>query len=64
MECVRTFEENNCPFNSVSLSNDNNFLISGSNDKTLKLWNVQTGECIRTHFRHSVYVLAVSYSNE
>ncbi|MFN9907671.1 MAG: WD40 repeat domain-containing protein, partial [bacterium] len=34
--------------NSVSFSSDGKFVISGSWDYTLKLWNVQTGDCVRT----------------
>jgi WD40 repeat protein len=32
----------------VYLSADSRFALSGSNDSTLKLWNVQTGRCLRT----------------
>jgi WD40 repeat protein len=47
---------------SVSFSGDNRFVISGSKDKTLKLWNVSTGECIRTFYGHNDFVNSVSYS--
>ena len=37
----------------------NNKLASGSDDKTIKIWNVHTGECIRTLIGHSHYVLSL-----
>jgi WD40 repeat protein len=47
---------------SVSCSKDNKFFFSGSRDKTLNLWNVSTGECIRTFYGDSDYVNSVSLS--
>ncbi len=47
---------------SVSLSNDNKFVISGSKDKTIKLWYVYTGECLKTFSEHSDVVNSVSFS--
>jgi WD40 repeat protein len=43
-ECLKTFKGHLGPVFSVSFLNDNNFVISGSSDNTLKLWNMQTGE--------------------
>jgi WD40 repeat protein len=63
-EVLKTFIGHTSAVNSINLSNENNFLISGSNDKTLKLWDVKTGECIRTYYGHSDFVLAVRYLNE
>jgi WD40 repeat protein len=48
----------------VSFSKDNKFVVSGSWDNTLKLWNVQTGECIRTFNGHTGDVRSVSFSIE
>ncbi len=33
---------------SVLFSCDGQFLVSGSDDRTIKLWDVKTGRCIRT----------------
>ena len=38
------------------------FLASGSIDKTIKLWNATTGECLRTLDGHSSYVHSVAFS--
>jgi WD40 repeat protein len=34
----------------------NGQLVSGSGDKTIKLWNTSTGECLSTLIGHSSYV--------
>jgi len=39
-------------------------LASGSWDKTIKLWNVKTGECIRTLNGHDGMVYSVSFDRE
>ena len=47
---------------SGSLSADGKYAISGSGDKTLKLWEVSTGQCLRTFEGHSEEVKSVSLS--
>lgn len=34
--------------NTISISNDGSLLVSGSNDNTIKLWDTNTGNCLRT----------------
>ena len=36
--------------------------LSGSSDNTLKLWDLETGEALKTLSGHSAYVLSVSLS--
>lgn len=38
----------------------NNFLLSGSMDRTVKLWNVERSECLET-FQHDDFVTAVKF---
>ncbi|WP_422730895.1 WD40 repeat domain-containing protein, partial [Nostoc cycadae] len=47
---------------SVSFSSDGKTLASGSNDKTITLWNVETGKKISTFTGHSSTVVSVSFS--
>jgi hypothetical protein len=50
--------------NSVSLSGDGRFALSGSRDNTLKLWEVATGKCLRTFEGHTSSVNSVSLSGD
>ena len=47
---------------SVSFSPDGRFALSGSDDKTLRLWDIATGECLRTFEGHTGSVSSVSFS--
>ncbi|MEO0971189.1 MAG: hypothetical protein AAFX80_23470 [Cyanobacteria bacterium J06639_18] len=39
---------------------DNQILVSGSYDKTIKLWNIQTGECLKTLDEHTNKISSVA----
>ncbi len=47
---------------SVSFSPDGNTIVSGSYDKTIRLWDPNTGRLIRTFTGHTGQVLSVSFS--
>ena len=47
---------------SITLSQDGTLLVSGSDDKSIKLWDMQTGGVVKTFYGHSSYVLSVSIS--
>ena len=47
-ECLRTLEGHTGEVNSVALSADGSRVVSGSSDKTVRLWDTATGECLRT----------------
>jgi WD40 repeat protein len=49
---------------SVCYSSDGHRILSGSLDRTIKEWNVFTGECISTYTGHSDRITAVRYSND
>ena len=47
---------------SLVFSPDGISLVSGSNDKTIKLWDIQTGGVVRTFQYHSDWVRSISIS--
>ncbi|VDQ14880.1 unnamed protein product [Trichobilharzia regenti] len=46
----------------VSWSYDSRFLCSSSDDKTLKLWDLVTGKCLKTLKGHSNYVFCCNFN--
>lgn len=59
LEPVVVFEGHTSTILSLNWSK-NNFLISGSMDWTVKLWNVEREECLET-FQHDDFVTAVAF---
>ena len=47
--------------NSVVFSPDNQWVASGSFDNTVKLWNLATGQCIKTLSGHGGWVWAIAF---
>jgi len=60
--CIRTFAGHTDRINSVAISPDGNRGLSGSGDKTLRLWELATGQCIRIFEGHTDAVLSVAIS--
>jgi WD40 repeat protein len=60
--CVRILNGHSASVNAVAIDPQGNILASASDDKTIKLWNLQTGELIHTFFGHSAAVDAVAIS--
>ncbi|WP_052330820.1 WD40 repeat domain-containing protein [Rivularia sp. PCC 7116] len=57
-----TLEGHKNKVSSISFSSNNKFLVSGSYDKTVKIWYLKTGEVIHTLTGHTRKVEAVSFS--
>jgi WD40 repeat protein len=49
---------------SVSMSADNRLGLTGSADRTLKFWDLSTGECLRTLQGHAEWVTAACLSED
>lgn len=61
-ECLHTFLGHNEFVNSVCMSTDGCYALSGSDDSNLKLWCIKTGECLRTFIGHTDAVFSVCMS--
>ena len=46
--------------NAVALAADGRTIVSGSTDNTIKVWDLKSGDCLRTLGGHSSSVYAVA----
>jgi len=60
-ECL-TFEGHTDPVNSVTLSTDSLWGLSGGDDYTLRLWELSSGKCLRMFVGHTDFVNSVALS--
>lgn len=50
------------PVGAVAFSADAKYIVSGSRDRTVKLWDVRSGRLLRTFLGHTEDVLSVTFS--
>jgi WD40 repeat protein/serine/threonine protein kinase len=60
VRCLRTFSGHTGSVTSVCLSADGRFALSGSDDQSVRLWEVASGQCLRTFSGHTDWVASVS----
>lgn len=60
--CLQTLNGHSDYVHSVAYSPDGSRIISGSDDNTIKIWDVNIGTCLKTLEGHSNYVGSVSFS--
>ena len=49
---------------SVAVSGDGKRVVSGSGDKTVRVWDVETGECLKVMEGHTNWVFSVAVSGD
>ena len=47
---------------SVAFSSDNLHIVSGSSDRTVKVWNKERMKCVHTFYEHQDQVWGVKYN--
>jgi len=61
---ARVFEGHGKGISSVAFSPDGNYVVSASNDKTIKIWEISTGKLVKTLEGHKKYVTSVALSSD
>ena len=65
LSCGKYLRKMSCnKVHSVAISNDSRYLVSGSNDKTVRLWDVATGKEIKQFLGHTESVNSVAISKD
>merc|ERR1712176_742166 len=66
--CVSELEEHKSAVNAMAFSSDNKFVISGSHDKTLRVWKIADGlasmKCVAELEGHTDWVTALAISSD
>ena len=50
------------PINRIAWSPDGSYLASPSDDKTIRIWDARSGECLRSTHGNSGWVFSVAWS--
>jgi WD40 repeat protein/class 3 adenylate cyclase len=64
VKLLRTLRGHSDMISRVAWSPDGKLLATGSQDKTIRLWKSDTGECVRTLQKHSSSVWCVAFNPE
>ncbi|MFH7026341.1 MAG: WD40 repeat domain-containing protein [Heteroscytonema crispum UTEX LB 1556] len=65
-QAILTLSGHTAPVRAIALTPDAQILASGGDDKTIKLWNLKTGELLRSLNGHTeqVIFLAISFDGK
>ena len=58
-DIIKSFNQHTERVNSIQVDEKSNKLISASNDKTIKIWNLNSGECLKTLNDHQDSVTSI-----
>jgi WD40 repeat protein len=61
---IKNFNQHENWVDSIQVIEDANKLISASNDETIKIWDLQSGECLKTLNEHSVSRVLIYKNNK
>src|SRR5262249_49905729 len=61
---VRRFGMHTCPISSVAISPDGRYAVSGSNDGSVRLWEVETGRQVDRFAGHTKRVSSVAFFSD
>ncbi len=59
---VQIIKDNTSPVNTLVIDPQGLILVSGSDDKTIRLWNLQTGQLLHKFLGHTAEVYAIAIS--
>jgi WD40 repeat protein len=62
--CLHTLKGHSAAVNSIAISPDGKIFASGSDDRTVRLWNLETGEWIYMFTGQAGAILSVSFSSD
>ncbi len=61
-QCINSFTAHSDSVNSIAVSPDGMYLTSGSNDCTIKLWDINTNKLVLTLQNHGIIVSSVAFN--
>ena len=64
LQAAKIIKEHNSPVNSVSITANGEWVVSCSNDRTVRVWDRATGKCLSVLEGHSNSVLAIAITSD